>query len=173
MFRSQFERPVAALFEVAGCKLHLFCFLTWLPCNLADGPNPSKCGIAMGAGLGTCTMEEETISGQLRSKNKVLRISQNKWCSWNISGDLADISLCAFRTSIDNFERPHYGRLVIAALAIPQHIATIFVFISVFIRIKEQSLDPRMLIWVVVLAFLIGYIIWEVLSPPQEQRTRA
>ena len=88
-------------------------------------------------------------------------------------GDLADISFCVFRTSIDNFERPHYGRLVIAALAIPQHIATIFIFISVFIRIKEQSLDPRMLIWVVVLAFLIGYIFWEVLSPPQEQRTRA
>ena len=87
--------------------------------------------------------------------------------------DLAGISSCVFNTPIDNFERPHYGRLVIAALAIPQHIATIFVFISVFIRIKEQSLDPRMLIWVVVLAFLIGYIFWEVLSPPREQRTRA
>ena len=88
-------------------------------------------------------------------------------------GDLAGISSRVFHTSIDNFERPHYGRLVIAALAIPQHIATIFIFISVFIRIKEQSLDPRMLIWVVVLAFLIGYIFWEVLSPPREQRTRA
>jgi phosphatidylinositol glycan class C protein len=91
----------------------------------------------------------------------------------NHIGDLTGISSCAFRTSIDNFERPHYGRLVIAALAIPQHVATIFVFISVFIRIKEQFLDPRMLIWMVVLAFLIGYIFWEVLSPPQERRTRA
>ena len=78
-----------------------------------------------------------------------------------------------FRTYIDNFERPHYGRLVIAALPIPQHVATIFVFISVFIRIKEQTLDPRMLIWVVVLAFLIGYILWKVLSPAQDRGTRA
>jgi hypothetical protein len=37
---------------------------------------------------------------------------------------------------------------------------------------KEQSLDPRMLIWVVVLAFLIGYILWELLSP-QGRETRA
>ena len=115
-------------------------------------------------------------------KNHILTITSQEPDSWNFSkqmvqlkhiGDLAGISSCISRTSIDNFERPHYGRLVIAALAIPQHIATIFVFISVFIRIKEQSLAPRMLIWMVVLTFLVGYISWEVLSPPQEQRTRA
>ena len=38
----------------------------------------------MGAGVGTCIMEEEVISGQLRSKNQIPRISQNKWCSWTI-----------------------------------------------------------------------------------------
>src|SRR5258706_632273 len=67
-------------------------------------------------------------------------------------GDLAGISSVVYHTPIANFERPHYGRLVIAALAIPQHIATIFVFIPAVIHIREQSLDPRMVIWVVVLA---------------------
>jgi len=54
-----------------GGKVHLLCFLTCPPCHIVDGPDISKHNITMGAGVGTCIMEEETISGQLRPKDQI------------------------------------------------------------------------------------------------------
>ena len=57
--------------------------------------------------------------------------------------------------------RPYtYWPLVILACAITQHLATTFIFLSVFVRLKEQILDSRTLVSVSIACFFIGYSIW-------------
>lgn len=50
-----------------------------------------------------------------------------------------------------------------ASTSITQHIAVIFIFLSVFVRLKERLIDPRIIIWLSVFAFLLGYFVWETL----------
>lgn len=72
--------------------------------------------------------------------------------------------------------RPHtYWPLVLVSCAITQHIATIFIFLAVFVRLKERSLDPRILVWISVWCFIVGFISWELMgrsgSDPETRHT--
>ena len=44
---------------------------------------------------------------------------------------------------------------------IAQHICSIFIFLATFVRIKERMLDPRLLVWASIFAFLLGYLVWQ------------
>ncbi|KAJ3786633.1 phosphatidylinositol N-acetylglucosaminyltransferase [Lentinula aff. detonsa] len=66
-----------------------------------------------------------------------------------------------------NFKPYTYWPLVHLSIAITQHLATIFIFLSVFVRLKDRSLDPRVLIFVSLGCFFVGYFVWEVLQYTQ------
>ncbi|KAJ3781558.1 phosphatidylinositol N-acetylglucosaminyltransferase [Lentinula aff. detonsa] len=66
-----------------------------------------------------------------------------------------------------NFKPYTYWHLVHLSIAITQHLATIFIFLSVFVRLKDRSLDPRVLIFVSLGCFSVGYFVWEVLQYTQ------
>ncbi|KIK71027.1 hypothetical protein GYMLUDRAFT_185305 [Collybiopsis luxurians FD-317 M1] len=61
-----------------------------------------------------------------------------------------------------NFKPYTYWPLVHLSTAITQHLATIFIFLSIFVRLKNHSLDARVLIFVSLGCFLLGYFIWQV-----------
>ncbi|KAJ7103514.1 phosphatidylinositol N-acetylglucosaminyltransferase subunit C [Mycena belliarum] len=63
-----------------------------------------------------------------------------------------------------NFRPYTYWPLVCLSCAITQHLATIFIFVSVFVRLKEKHLDPRILVWISVGCFCTGYLCWELLD---------
>ncbi|CAL1695868.1 unnamed protein product [Somion occarium] len=63
-----------------------------------------------------------------------------------------------------NFTPYTYWSLVTASSSIIQHIAVIFVFLSVFVWLKERLIDPRIIIWVSVGGFIVGYLTWEALA---------
>jgi len=63
-----------------------------------------------------------------------------------------------------NFRPYTYWPLVVLACAITQHIAVIFIFLAIFVRLKEQLLDPRTLVFVSVLCFFGGYAGWNILD---------
>ncbi|KAJ7181677.1 phosphatidylinositol N-acetylglucosaminyltransferase [Mycena crocata] len=63
-----------------------------------------------------------------------------------------------------NFRPYTYWPLVLLSCAITQHLATIFIFVSVFVRLKESYLDPHILVWISVGCFFGGYLSWELLD---------
>ncbi|KAF5374769.1 hypothetical protein D9758_000260 [Tetrapyrgos nigripes] len=72
----------------------------------------------------------------------------------------------AFLSSLQtnpNFRPYTYWPLVLLCCAITQHLATIFIFLCVFARVQDQSLDPRLLIFVSMGCFLLGYLVSELL----------
>ena len=74
---------------------------------------------------------------------------------------------------IANFRPYTYWPLVILACAITQHLATTFIFLSVFVRLKEQILDSRTLVSVSIACFFIGYSIWNAHGRRQRLDRRA
>ncbi|GAW03681.1 phosphatidylinositol N-acetylglucosaminyltransferase subunit C [Lentinula edodes] len=66
-----------------------------------------------------------------------------------------------------NFKPYTYWPLVHLSTAITQHLATIFIFLCVFVRLKDHSLDPRVLIFLSLGCFFLGYLVWEVLQYTQ------
>ncbi|KAH8102652.1 phosphatidylinositol N-acetylglucosaminyltransferase [Cristinia sonorae] len=66
----------------------------------------------------------------------------------------------SFLSSLTNFRPYTYWHLVAASWAISQHLATIFTFVAVFVRLKERILDPRLLVWLSTICFMTGYAIW-------------
>ncbi|KAJ3894966.1 phosphatidylinositol N-acetylglucosaminyltransferase subunit C [Lentinula edodes] len=66
-----------------------------------------------------------------------------------------------------NFKPYTYWPLVHLSTAIAQHLATIFIFLCVFVRLKDHSLDPRVLIFLSLGCFFLGYLVWEVLQYTQ------
>ncbi|OBZ79790.1 Phosphatidylinositol N-acetylglucosaminyltransferase GPI2 subunit [Grifola frondosa] len=63
-----------------------------------------------------------------------------------------------------NFKPYTYWHLVLLSFATSQHLASIFVFLAIFVRLRERLLDPRVLVWASVVVFLAGYVVWEVLD---------
>ncbi|KAJ7783805.1 phosphatidylinositol N-acetylglucosaminyltransferase [Mycena maculata] len=63
-----------------------------------------------------------------------------------------------------NFRPYTYWPLVLLSCAITQHLATIFIFVSVFVRLKENYLDPHVLVCISVGCFFTGYLSWELLD---------
>jgi len=60
-----------------------------------------------------------------------------------------------------------FWSLVSLSCAVTQHLATICIFISVFVHLKEQLLDPRILIWLSAGCFVSGYTLWVLLDQTQ------
>ncbi|KDQ13136.1 hypothetical protein BOTBODRAFT_111897 [Botryobasidium botryosum FD-172 SS1] len=54
-----------------------------------------------------------------------------------------------------------YAPLVLASCAIIQHISAVFILLSAFVHLHTMALDPRLLVWVSILCFLLGYTAWE------------
>ncbi|KDR85008.1 hypothetical protein GALMADRAFT_233565 [Galerina marginata CBS 339.88] len=67
-----------------------------------------------------------------------------------------------------NFRPYTYWALVILSCSITQHLAIIFIFLAVFVRLKEQALDPRTLVCLSVFCFFVGYFTWNALNRNQE-----
>ena len=63
-----------------------------------------------------------------------------------------------------NFQPHSYWELVSLSFPIAQHISTIFIFLATFVRIKERILDPRLLVWASIFAFVLGYFAWQVVE---------
>ncbi|KAJ3719902.1 phosphatidylinositol N-acetylglucosaminyltransferase [Lentinula raphanica] len=66
-----------------------------------------------------------------------------------------------------NFRPYTYWPLVHLSTPLTQHLATIFIFICIFVRLKDHSLDPRVLIFSSLGSFFVGYILWEILRYTQ------
>lgn len=62
--------------------------------------------------------------------------------------------------SVANFKPYTYWSLVLLTCAITQHVASIFIFLGIFMRLREFSLNPRSLLWSSLGAFCIGYGCW-------------
>lgn len=77
---------------------------------------------------------------------------------------LLKVALTRIDGSVANFKPLTYRYLVRASCAVNQHLATICIFLAVFVKLKESKLDARILVWISVGSFFIGYIIWELLS---------
>ena len=60
-----------------------------------------------------------------------------------------------------NFKPYTYWQLFLASLPINQHLSSIFIFLAVFVRLKEGTLDPRILVWLSIACFVGGYVTWE------------
>jgi hypothetical protein len=65
---------------------------------------------------------------------------------------------------VANFRPYAYWPLVLLSCAITQHLATVFIFLSVFARLKSGLLDPRILVWVSVVLFFVGLLLWQLLD---------
>lgn len=63
-----------------------------------------------------------------------------------------------------NFTPYTYGHLVVLSCPISQHLASIFVFLAVFMRLRQKLLDPRALVWISAGVFITGYMTWEILN---------
>jgi len=54
-----------------------------------------------------------------------------------------------------------YWPLVLGACTISQHLSVIFVFLAIFTRLLDHTLDPRLLVVLSSVTFVAGCIIWE------------
>ncbi|KAI0361638.1 phosphatidylinositol N-acetylglucosaminyltransferase [Trametes cingulata] len=63
-----------------------------------------------------------------------------------------------------NFKPYTYWHLVVLSCPISQHLASIFVFLAVFMRLQQHLLDPRALVWISAGVFIAGYMVWEILD---------
>jgi len=73
-----------------------------------------------------------------------------------------DSFLSALRRNT-NFTPYSYWLLVFMCCAITQHLGTVFIFLAIFVRLKERSIDARVLLWMSVACSVLGYGMWEVL----------
>jgi len=79
----------------------------------------------------------------------------------------------AFLSSLQknpNFKPYTYWPLVLLSCAITQHLATIFLFLAVFVQLRVRCLDPLVLVWVSVGCFVVGYVSWELLDSSTTDR---
>jgi phosphatidylinositol glycan class C protein len=69
---------------------------------------------------------------------------------------------------------------MVGACTISQHLSVIFVFLAVFTRLLDHTLDPRLLVLLSSATFVVGCIIWETMehfrgdvagSAPSDRRT--
>ncbi|EJD03912.1 phosphatidylinositol N-acetylglucosaminyltransferase [Fomitiporia mediterranea MF3/22] len=63
-----------------------------------------------------------------------------------------------------NFCPYTYWPLVLAACTIAQHVSSIFIFLVTFVHLYDESWDPRVLVWISVGMFLLGYLLWELMD---------
>ncbi|KAH8830582.1 phosphatidylinositol N-acetylglucosaminyltransferase [Flagelloscypha sp. PMI_526] len=70
--------------------------------------------------------------------------------------------LSSLRTNA-NFVPYTYSDLLLASTGLTQHLSATFVFVTIFIRLKNEELDPRVLLWGSIALFVGGYAVWELL----------
>lgn len=62
--------------------------------------------------------------------------------------------------------RPYaYWPLVFLTCTITQHIAVVFIFVAVFVQLNQHLLDPRTLVSICLVSFVLLYALWTLLSP--------
>ncbi|KAL1679832.1 phosphatidylinositol N-acetylglucosaminyltransferase subunit C [Schizophyllum commune] len=71
-----------------------------------------------------------------------------------------------------NFRPYTYWQLVFLSFAITQHLASVAIFVSAFTMLKDHVLDPRVLLWLSIAGFFLGYLVWEVLVRAISDRVR-
>ncbi|KAJ8522527.1 hypothetical protein ONZ45_g895 [Pleurotus djamor] len=71
--------------------------------------------------------------------------------------------LSSLRTN-PNFQPYTYWTLVLLSFAISQHLSSLFIFLAVYVRLKDLSLHPHFLVWASVVCFLVGYVVWALLD---------
>ncbi|KIM66180.1 hypothetical protein SCLCIDRAFT_1211405 [Scleroderma citrinum Foug A] len=69
-----------------------------------------------------------------------------------------------------NFTPYTYWPLVLSCCPITQHLGAVFTFLAVFVRLQERSLDARALLWISLVCFLLGYLVWEALDGSSPSR---
>jgi phosphatidylinositol glycan class C protein len=57
-----------------------------------------------------------------------------------------------------------YWPLVLGACTISQNLSVIFVFLTVFTRLLDHTLDPRLLVALSSAGFIVGCLVWELLG---------
>lgn len=85
------------------------------------------------------------------------------WKKKNYPDNFVPKSFLSSLSKNTNFTPYSYRQLVLASCAINQHLGTIFTFLAVFVRLKERYLDARVLVWVSVVGFASGYLLWDLL----------
>lgn len=53
---------------------------------------------------------------------------------------------------------------MLASCSITQHISVLFIFLAVFARLYNDTLDPRLLAGVTICCYFTGYFIWELVE---------
>ncbi|TRM66346.1 phosphatidylinositol N-acetylglucosaminyltransferase subunit C [Schizophyllum amplum] len=71
-----------------------------------------------------------------------------------------------------NFRPYSYWPLVFLSCAITQHLASVAIFVSAFTMLKDRILDPRVLLWVSITGFFLGYLAWEISTHAVSERAR-
>ena len=66
--------------------------------------------------------------------------------------------------SAANFRPYTYESLVLASCTISLHLSIIFTFLAVFVRLRERTLDPRLLVWISIVSFMCFYTLWEIVE---------
>lgn len=54
-----------------------------------------------------------------------------------------------------------YWPLVLGVCTVSQHLSIIFIFLAVFTRLLDHTLDPRLLVVLSSVTFVAGFILWE------------
>ncbi|KAI0260636.1 phosphatidylinositol N-acetylglucosaminyltransferase [Gloeopeniophorella convolvens] len=67
-----------------------------------------------------------------------------------------------------NVHRYNYWSLVLGACTISQHLSAVFIFLAIFTRLLDQTLDPRLLVALSTAIFVGGLFIWELMEHTQE-----
>ncbi|KIJ25751.1 hypothetical protein M422DRAFT_236826 [Sphaerobolus stellatus SS14] len=70
-----------------------------------------------------------------------------------------------------NFSPYTYSAVILASCMIAQHLSALFIFLAVFARLYNETLDPRLLVGLTICCNLLGYILGELLES-QSQTSR-
>lgn len=62
--------------------------------------------------------------------------------------------------------------MVLASCTISLHLSVIFVFLAIFVRLRERTLDPRLLVWISIMSFVSFYTLWEIVDHVGSDKSR-
>ncbi|KAI0051699.1 phosphatidylinositol N-acetylglucosaminyltransferase [Auriscalpium vulgare] len=89
------------------------------------------------------------------------------WKQQSFPDNYVPPSFLSSLTKNPNFRPYTYWPLMLGACAITQHLSTIFIFLSVFVRLLDCTFDPRLLVFISAAMFVAGYALWELLECTQ------
>lgn len=112
--------------------------------------------------MGENSLERAAVPRQLCPTLLSVVLEAKLWVHPHSSENLLNLT-CRF---LANFRPYTYLPLVFATFSLTQHVSCLFLFIATFIRLHNEKLDPRFLVWACILGFAMGYGVWEVTSAP-------